>query len=411
MNSRIILGCAIGLAAICIAVPAQTPPTNPGSPNPSIPGASTPRQPTLPDANAPQIPDIKRPLFISGKVTMEDGTPPPDSVVIQLVCRANPRSVGYTDPKGGFSFDLNNPLTGTMVMDASQSGYDSAANDPFDGGAPQRTLVSSGSQRSNVDPFNDRSLTGCDLQASLPGFRSDVLHMTSRRSMDNPDIGTIILHRLSNVEGLTISATSALAPKDAKKAYEKAREQAHKGKWADAEKSLEKAVAQYPKYAAAWFQLGLIQQNQKDFDGARKSYAQALEADPKFVSPYLQLALIAAGDKKWQEVADNTNRLVQLNPVDFPQAWLFNSLANYYMNKFDAAEKSAREGISHDSVHKYPKMNQVLGVVLAQRQDYSGAAEQLRDYLKFAGEKASDVDQVKKQLEQLEKFTAPQEKK
>ena len=39
--------------------------------------------------------------------------------------------------------------------------------------------------------------------------------------MDNPDIGTIILHRLGKVDGLTVSVVSALAPKDARKAYEK----------------------------------------------------------------------------------------------------------------------------------------------------------------------------------------------
>jgi hypothetical protein len=39
-----------------------------------------------------QFPDMmQRPIFLSGKVIMEDGTPPPDSVVIERVCNGMPR--------------------------------------------------------------------------------------------------------------------------------------------------------------------------------------------------------------------------------------------------------------------------------------------------------------------------------
>jgi tetratricopeptide (TPR) repeat protein len=212
------------------------------------------------------------------------------------------------------------------------------------------------------------------------------------------------------VEGLTISATSAYAPKDAKKAFEKAREATRKQKWDEAEKDFQKAVDVYPKYAAAWFQLGLVQQEKKNDEAARKSYAQALAADPKFVSPYQQLAMMAAREQKWQEVIDDTDRLLRLNPVDFPQAWLFNSLGNYYLKNLDAAEKSAREGIAHDAAHHYATMNHVLGVILAQKQDYAGAAQQLRDYIQFAP-KANDIDQVKQQLSEVEKVLGPEAKK
>jgi hypothetical protein len=67
----------------------------------------------------------------------------------------------------------------------------------------------------------ERDLFSCELRASLPGFRSDVVSLANRRFMDNPEVGTIVLHRLGNVEGLTISATTMAAPKDAKKAYDK----------------------------------------------------------------------------------------------------------------------------------------------------------------------------------------------
>ena len=361
--------------------------------------------PSIDPTTTTSQPGPERPLFLAGKVQMDDGTPPPDPVAVQLVCRATPRTIGYTAPNGSFSVDVHDRMLNSIYLDASQGGFEGPSgggrSNSSSGGMNTSTL-----SRGGGDSF-DSALIGCDVQASLPGFRSEVIHLNSRRAMDNPDVGTIILHRLANVEGLTISATSALAPKDAHKALDKARDQAKKGKWDDAQKSYEKAVDLYPKYAIAWYELGRIQQDQKNLEAARKSYAQALMADPKLVTPYLDLAVIAANEKNWQDVADNTNRMLKLNAVDFPQAWLFNSLANYYLKNFDAAEKSAREGISHDAVHRYPKMNQVLGVVLAGKQDYSAAAEQLRDYLRYAGPNASDAETVKKQLAELEKAAPP----
>jgi tetratricopeptide (TPR) repeat protein len=343
---------------------------------------------------------------------MDDGTPPPDSVAIQLACNAMPRTVGLTDRKGGFSVDLNNRLNNAMFADASQpqdgdGGFGSMSGASM--GNSRAPVNSSGGMRSG-GMLGERDLMGCDLQASLAGFRSDAVHLGTHRSMDNPDVGTIYLHRLANVEGLTISATSAMAPKDAQKALEKGRNDVKKQKLEDAQREFEKAVAVYPKYAAAWFALGQVQEARKDVEGARKSYAQALAADGKFVSPYQQLALLAAREQKWQDVVDETGRLLRLNPLDFPQAWLFNSLANYYLRNMDAAEKSAREGLSRDGAHRYPMMSQLLGAILAQKQDYAGAAQYWRDYLKFAPQ-ATDAEKVKKQLAEVEKITGPEASK
>lgn len=389
--------------ALSIAVFGQTPkppaPGSGGSPTPTVPprpGSNPTNMPTYPD-NTQNPGLIQRPILLVGKVMMDDGTPPPDSVTVQLVCRANPRSIAYTDSRGGFSADLSSRNNNGVMMDATESWSGSMANP-----------TSSGSRSGPGSGFSERELMGCMLQASLAGFRSDQVNLASHKSMDNPDVGTIILHRLGNVEGLTISATSRMAPKDAQKAFEKGRNEVKKQKWDNGEKEFERAVAVYPKYAAAWFELGLVQEEKKDEEAARKSYAQALAADSKFVSPLLSLAAMSMREQKWQEAADYTGRLLQLNPVDFPQAWYFSSVANYYLKKMDIAEKSAREGISRDTIHKYAKMNQVLGIVLAQKQDFTGAVEQLKAYLRYAPT-APDADQVKKQIADVEKFITPPE--
>jgi tetratricopeptide (TPR) repeat protein len=412
MRSRIILCSLTGLAltAGLFAQATGTPggATTGGSRGtPNVPTSPTPTNPNtrLPSTNPnqTQFPDtVQRPLYISGKVTLDDGTPPPESVVMQLVCNASPRSIGYTDSKGRFSIDLGNRNNSSIFADASQSGP--GFGDTGMSGTNSSLSQTRGAGGSGV---NERNLMGCELQASLPGFRSDSVNLANRRSLDNPEVGTLILHRLGNVEGLTISATSALAPKDAKKAYEKGRNENKKGKWENAERELTKAVEIYPKYAAAWYELGVAQQQQNNLEAARKSYAQALAADSKFVSPYQQLAGMAAKESNWKEVADDTDRLLRLNAIDFPQAWFFNALANYHLQNWDVAEKSARQGLTSDTAHRFPKMDHLLGVLLAQKRDYSGAAEHMRNYLRL-NPAASDADLVKKQLAEIEKVTEAQ---
>ena len=143
---------------------------------------------------------------------------------------------------------------------------------------------------------------GCDLQAKLAGYRSQTVPLAGRRAMDNPDVGTILLHRNGPAEeGKTISAVSLAAPKDAKKAYEKGLDALKKKKFEDAQKNFEKAVEVYPKYATAWYELGMLQAGQGKMDMARKYFDTALEHDPKFVKPYLQISILELQSQKWQE--------------------------------------------------------------------------------------------------------------
>src|SRR5258706_14114749 len=102
---------------------------------------------------------------------------------------------------------------------------------------------------------------------------------------DNPDMGTIILHRLGNVEGTTISAVSLRAPKDAKKAFDKANDLLKKKKIPEAQKEFEKAVTAYPEYAAAWYGLGRTLEAQNHADEAHKAYDRSLASDPKNLFP------------------------------------------------------------------------------------------------------------------------------
>jgi hypothetical protein len=341
---------------------------------------------TSPTSTSTYPDDQKRPMMVSGKVVLDDGSAPPGPVTIERVCASGrPRAEGYTDSKGRFSITLGQEMS--VIPDASESPNRSqmgALSNPAGGGVRERDLQT------------------CDLRATVPGFRSEMISLSNRHYMDNPDVGTIVLHRLANVEGFTTSATLTMAPKDARKAYEKGLEDAKKNKPDDAQKDFQKAVDLYPKFAPAWYELGRVYEGRDHLDKARESYQQALTADAKYINPYERLYLLDGREAKWQEVADTTDKVMHLNPYDFPAAYYYNAVANLQLNKLDPAEKSAREAVKIDTAHENPRSNYILGIILAQKLDLKGAADCFRAYLQFAPN-AKDADKVRQQLAELEK--------
>ena len=70
-------------------------------------GAGRTTTPTTPGTNSPSAADLgSRAMYLSGKVQMDDGTPPPQSVTIERVCGGYRKAEAYTDSKGRFSFQF-----------------------------------------------------------------------------------------------------------------------------------------------------------------------------------------------------------------------------------------------------------------------------------------------------------------
>lgn len=338
--------------------------------------------------------DMQRPIYLTGRVMLSDGTPPPEPVVIERVCNGQARPEGWTDSRGRFSIQLGQnqfvfadasvgPMSG-IGMSGSQSSSSSLGS-PMGGG------------------ISERDLMGCEIRASLPGYRSDEISLAGRRFMDRPDIGTIVLHRYGNVEGTTVSITAMSAPKDAVKAFDKGREAIRKQKWEDARKNLEKAVQLHPKYASAWLELGKTYEKLGNVPAARKAYESSIEADSKYVPPYVQIAALAVQNRDWQEVVDTTDRVLRLDPYNFPAVHLYNAIGNFNLKRYDAAEKSVREVLKLDPNHRLPQAIHILSVIQAQRGEFQAAAENMRTYLKIAPN-ASNAQVVKQQLARVEQL-------
>jgi tetratricopeptide (TPR) repeat protein len=267
-------------------------------------------------------------------------------------------------------------------------------------GEADNTLASPTAARSS-----QRDYRSCELEAYVPGFTSQTVELASRGAgLASYDVGRIAIHRMGQVQGLTMSATTAMAPEKARKAFTKGLEKARKSQWSSAEKKFQKAVEIYPKFAAAWYQLGLVQEVQKDAD-PRHCFEQAIAGDPKYVNPYQALARLAFQAKNWPEVVDFSGKLLALNPVNFPDVWLYNAVGNYFLKDVAAAEKSARSGLHVDQQHTQSKLEYLLGMVLAARGAYPEAAEHMRRYIAQA-HNPRDVAEGQKELAQIQQVIA-----
>jgi Tetratricopeptide repeat len=374
MKSLLAFACLVSLS--CLPVSAQTPPRGGGR------GTATPIRPRIPTPDLSSTPTI----FFSGKAVVDDGSMLTESASIQTVCKGQKRTETHTDSHGNFSFQFGGRFA-------------SAGETQFDAETSSRTTLPGRPDR--------RDLQGCELQASLPGFTSEVIQLGGRFTGDeSADVGRIVLHRISNVEGFTISATTAQAPGAARKALEKGQAQQKQGKFDDAQKSLEKAVALYPKFAVAWFELGRVQLQRNDPPAARYSFQQSIAADSKYLNPYLGLTQIALREHNWRELDETSDKVLALNPLNFPDVWLWNSTANYFLQDFSAAEKSARRGLQVDTEHRVPRLEYALGMALIKKPDYQDAAQHMRTFLSHAT-KLADVAEAQKELDEIARLSAP----
>jgi len=361
---------------------------------PNIPGNNNP------SSTGTQPSGLPRPIPISGKVMLEDGTAPAESVVIERVCGGSVHAEAYTDSKGYFFFQLGERNNG-VLQDASEVG--SGLGNP---NRPGSGMGLGGTGTSRGMDSGEMRYTNCELRAKLAGYRSQTVSLANHRAMDQPDIGTILLHRLApGSGGATVSANDLEIPRDARKAFDKGQESVKKGKLEDAMKSYSKAVELYRPYASAWYELGKLQATGGDPYTARGSFGESIKADPKYVPPYLAIAEQGIDAKKWKEVAEVTDRAAKLDVFDFPQVYFFNAVANYNMKNVDAAEKSIRQAERLDTRHMYPQIYFLMANIMAIHRDYSGAAEKFREYLKLAPN-SEDSAMARKQLAQVEQITA-----
>jgi Putative Zn-dependent protease, contains TPR repeats len=208
---------------------------------------------------------------------------------------------------------------------------------------------------------------------------------------------------------------NANIPVDAQDEYQKGRALLYgqnKGSATDATKSLEKAVAIYPKYLEAQILLGLTYMDMQSWSKAEKPLLAAIEINPEASTAYFALGEVYRQEKKYTQGEEILLRAFKLN-TNAPQGHL--TLAQIYWERAplssnelqfrkdaEAAWKEVSRALQLDP--NLAEAHLLAGNMLLRARRAEAALAQFEQYMKlkpdgqFAVETAAIIQKIKESL-------------
>ncbi len=297
-------------------------------------------------------------LILKGKVTMQDGSPPPQSVGIERIC---------SDSYGSAPGPLTDKKTGAYIW------------------------------RLEVDPMLTRQ---CSLRATLKGYTSTEINISALNSYSDPNLAPLVLTR-SEGDPNTISLSNDNIPSKAAPAWRAAIKALDAQNLSEVAHQLQAAVEAAPKFVQGWSVLGQIEEKQDHFPAAKDAYQHAIEVDPKGLGPYLGVTRVCIKAKDWDGAAMAADALIKADTKKtFPDIYVHQAVAKYWLKDLDGAKASAEKAIAEDKIHH--RSEYVLGRILEAKGDSAGAIAHISKYLELDPNTA-DVEQVKAHLAALNK--------
>jgi Flp pilus assembly protein TadD len=299
-------------------------------------------------------------VIIRGKVTMQDGSPPPAGVEIQRECSdGNGSTPGpAANKKGEYIWRLDNDTTYTRTcrIEAALSGYSSTSVDI-----------------SGLMGFVSKTV---DLPPLLLSIRSD------------PRV---------------INSTDTDVPGAAHAAWKLAMKAVESGNTAEVAKQLRLAVAAAPKFARGWHTLGIAYENDEMVAEAKDAYLRATDADPRMLVSWVTLSRIDVLAKDWQGAARAADTALKLDSKHvYPEVYLHQAVARFEMNDLPGAESSANEALRRDPKERKFRGEFVLGRILAAKGDAAGARTHISKYLAL-NPTPPDIELIKGYLDAIGK--------
>jgi tetratricopeptide (TPR) repeat protein len=301
-------------------------------------------------------------VIVSGKVAMEDGSPPPFTVGIERVCSDVQGSAPgpITNKKGEYTWNME------------------------------------------LDPFLSRS---CWLQAAHPGYlstRQDISAINATSHDPTYTAPTLILSK--NIpDPYSISVSSDKIPDRAKSSFEAAMKALDAPNFSQAATQLTAAVKASPKFAEGWHALGVVDERLERHPDAREAYEQALKLNPKLLQPYVTLAALCIKTKDWDCAAKTAADGIKAdNKHAYPELYMHQAVVQYERKDLSGAESSVQQAIQLDQYHHHPREEWVLGRILEAKGDAGAAKQHMEKYIQLAPT-APDIVAVRVYVDSLGK--------
>jgi tetratricopeptide (TPR) repeat protein len=114
---------------------------------------------------------------------------------------------------------------------------------------------------------------------------------------------------------------------------------------------------------------------------------------------------MAGEAENWTEVLSLTGHILDSDPLNYPDAYFYNSVANYRLKKIEDAEKSGLKAERLDLRNRFPQLHLLLAEIFAQKNNYATAISEMQTYLRLAPN-AKNADQVRERVTKFEKLNA-----
>jgi tetratricopeptide (TPR) repeat protein len=193
--------------------------------------------------------------------------------------------------------------------------------------------------------------------------------------------------------------SDAQAPKEARREYEKAEKALAARKLGEAREHLLKAVEQYPCYARAQTDLGMVYSTQKDYTKSEAALKKSLACDPGYVDAYADLGQLLNAEKRFGEALPVLEQGARLSPASW-QFYYEMGMAQYGLKHYSAAES---EYLKAQSLNSNPpaELDIKLADVYLKNGAFDKAYTKMQEYLKAEpqGRFAPHVREIMKQMQ------------
>ncbi len=302
-------------------------------------------------------------IYLHGRVTMEDGSPPPKMAVVERQCSDGngDGNVAFTDKQGLYNWRLE------------------------------------------YDNTSDRR---CNIKAVLQGYQSSSYTVPDFNVFSDPNLPVLTLtQKGSNSEIEVLAETDSKIPLAVLPVWNKAQKAIRENRLPEAERLLNSALKTLPKFGEGWDALAIVLERENKPADAFQDYRKAIELDPKLNGAYLSLGRLSIAIKDWQTADQATGTLIKRDTqARYPEARLIQAMARYQLKNFDGAIASATETIRLDGErHRYASAEYVLALALASKQDYTGGQEHMKRYLALLPPSSPNANSIRELIADMDK--------
>ena len=181
--------------------------------------------------------------------------------------------------------------------------------------------------------------------------------------------------------GSMVSAAQLAVPKKARHEYEKAESAARKGKWAEANQYLQRALVLWPKFAEALVLRAIIERNGYSSEQAITDAEKAVESDPAYGKAYVVLGAAYTDVNRWDDAVRALDQGVRIAP-DYWQGYYEMSRTLLLKQDFAGALQHAQKAsdVGHTN---FAMLHLIKGYAYLGLSNQPAARTELETYVKL----------------------------